>query len=349
MKAVVYSRHGSPDVLEIKDVEKPVPKDNEVLIKVRAASVKPLDAGLIKGMPYIVRVLLGLPTPKDTHLGVDVAGQVAALGRNVTRFKPGDEVFGVGISDPQAAAVKVWIPQGAFAEYVCATESTLVVKPENVTFAQAASVPVAAFTALQGLRDKGHIRTGQKVLINGAAGGVGTFAVQIAKSFGAEVTGVCSTRNVDMVRSIGADHVVDYTQEDFTRRGRRYDLIFDCVGNHPLSACRRVLDPTGIVVMVGERTGRGAIGILARLITALVVSRFTSQKLRTFLARPSQEDLVILRDLMKAGKIRPVVDRCYSLSEVPMAILYLEQRHARGKVVISLEHHNQLQPASVEA
>lgn len=344
MKAVVYSRHGSPDVLEIKDVEKPVPKDNEVLIKVRAASVNPLDAGVIKGMPYIVRVLFGLPTPKDTRLGVDVAGQVEAVGRNVTQLKPRDEVFGVCISDPQASAVKVWIPQGSFAEYVCATESTLVVKPENVTFVQAASVPVASFTALQGLRDQGHIRTGQKVLINGAAGGVGTFAVQIASSFGAEVTGVCSTRNVDMVRSIGADHVVDYTQKDFTKRGWRYDLIFDCVGNHPLSACRRVLNPKGIVVMVGERTGRGAIGILARLITALVVSRFTSQKVRTFLARPTPEDLVILRDLMKMGKIRPVIDRCYSLSEVSAAILYMEHRHARGKVVISLEHNHKLQP-----
>jgi NADPH:quinone reductase-like Zn-dependent oxidoreductase len=310
------------------------------LIKVRAASVNPLDAGVIKGMPYIVRVVFGLPTPKDTRLGVDVAGQAEAVGRNVTQFNPGDEVFGVCIGDPQASAVKVWIPQGSFAEYVCAPASTLVVKPENLTFAQAASLPVAAFTALQGLRDKGHIRKGQKVLINGAAGGVGTFAVQIAKSFGAEVTGVCSTRNVDMVRSIGADHVVDYTQEDFTKRSRRYDLIFDCVGSHPLSACRRVLNPKGIVVMVGEGTGRGAIGILARLITVLVVSRFTSQKLRTFLARPSQEDLVILRDLMKMGKIRPVIDRCYSLSEVPAAILYLEERHARGKVVISLEHNN---------
>ena len=340
MKGLVYSRHGSPDVLEIKDVEEPVPKDNEVLIKVRAASVNPLDAGLIKGMPYIVRMLFGLPKPKDTRLGVDVAGQVKAVGRNVTQFKAGDEVFGVCISDPQASAVKVWTPQGAFGEYVCAPESTLVVKPDNVTFRQAASVPVAALTALQGLRDKGHIQPGQKVLINGAAGGVGTFAVQIAKSFGAEVTGVCSTGNMQIVRSIGADQVIDYTQEDFTKRGQRYDLIFDCVGNHSLSACRRVLHPKGIVVMVGDRTGRGAIGILARLITALVVSRFTSQKLRTFLARPTQKDLAVMRDLMQAGKVRPVIDKCYSLSEVPAAIRYLEERHARGKVVISLEDSN---------
>jgi NADPH:quinone reductase-like Zn-dependent oxidoreductase len=348
VKAVVYSRYGSPDVLEVKDVEKPVPKDNEVLIKVRAASVNPLDAGAIKRMPYILRALFGLRKPKDTRLGVDVAGRLEAVGGNVTQFKPGDEVFGVCISDPQASAVKVWIPQGAFAEYVCAPGSTLVVKPDNVTFEQAASAPVAAFTALQGLRDKGRIQPGQKVLINGAAGGVGTFAVQIAKSFGAEVTGVCSTRNVDMIRSIGADHVVDYTQEEFTKRGRRYDQIFDCVGNQPLSACRGVLNPKGIVVMVGEQTGRGAIRILTRLITALVVSRFTSQKVRTFLARPSQEDLVIMRDLMKTGKVRPVIDRCYSLSEVPAAIRYLEERHARGKVVISLEPKNKSELASVE-
>ena len=336
MKGLVYSRHGSPDVLEIKDVEEPVPKDNEVLIEVRAASVNPLDASLIKGMPYIVRALFGLPKPKDTRLGVDVAGHLEAVGRNVTQFKPGDEVFGVSISDPQASAVKVWTPQGAFAEYVCAPESTLVVKPNNVTFEQAASVPVAGLTALQGLRDKGHIQPGQKALINGAAGGVGTFAVQIAKSFGAEVTGVCSTRNMEMVRSIGADQVIDYTQEDFTKRGQRYDLIFDCVGNHSLSACRRVLNLKGITVMVGDLTGRGMIGILARLITAFVLSLFGSQKFVTFLARPSKDDLTVMHDLMKAGKVRPVIDKRYKLSEVPAAIRYLAQKHARGKIVITL-------------
>jgi NADPH:quinone reductase-like Zn-dependent oxidoreductase len=336
MKAVVYSTFGSADVLEIKDVEKPVPKASEVLIKVRAASVNPLDAGLLRGLPGIARWLFGLQKPKDTRLGVDVAGEVEAVGRNVSQFKPGDDVFGVSIHDPQGLAVKVWTPQGSFAECVCAHESTLVVKPDNVTFEQAASAPVAAFTALQGLRDKGKIQPGQKVLINGAAGGVGTFAVQIAKSFGAEVTGVCSTGNVDMIRSIGADHVIDYTQEDFTKRGQRYDLIFDCVGNHSLSACRRVLDPKGIGVMVGDLTGRNAVSILARLVVAFVSSRFTSQKLVTFLARPSHADLIILRDLMKAGKVKPVVDRCYSLTEVPEAIRYLQQRHARGKVAISL-------------
>ena len=336
MKAAVYNRYGPPDVLQIKDVEKPVPKDNEVLIEVRAASVNPLDGGLMKGGG---RMVTGLRKPKITRLGVDVAGQVEAVGRNVTQFKPGDEVFGVSISDPQASSVRVWIPQGAFAEYACAPESALVLKPDNVTFEQAAAVPVAAFTALQGLRNKGQIQPGQKILINGAAGGVGTFAVQIAKWFGAEVTGVCSTRNVDMVQSIGADHVVNYTQEDFTKRGQRYDLFFDCIGNHSLSACRRILNPKGIYVMVGERSGRGMIRILARLIAALVWSRFVNQKLVTFLAKPRNEDLTIMRDLLKAGKVTPVIDRRYSLSEVPDAIRYLEDGHARGKVIVTLGYN----------
>jgi len=323
MKAAVYTRYGPPNVVvQIADVEMPVPKDNEVLIQVRAASVNPLDWHFMRGTPYFVRIMTGLRKPKITRLGVDVAGQVEAVGGNITQFKPGDEVFGSC--------------QGAFAEYVCAPESALVTKPNNVTFEQAASAPVAAFTALQGLRDKGQIRPGQKVLINGAAGGVGTFAVQIAKSFGAEVTGVCSTRNVDMVRSIGADRVIDYTQEDFTKRGQRYDLIFDCVGNHSLSACRRVLNVKGICVMVGDRSGRGMIGVLARLIAALVLSWFVSQKLVTFLARPSKADLSIMRELMATGKVRPVIDKRYRLNEVPDAIRYLEEGHARGKVVITL-------------
>ncbi len=279
----------------------------------------------------------GLRKPKITRLGVDVAGQVEAVGRNVTQFKPGHEVFGTCIRDPQDSALRVWMPQGAFAEYACAPESALVMKPDNVTFEQAASAPVAALTALQGLRDKGHLQPGQKVLINGAAGGVGTFAVQIAKSFGAEVTGVCSTKNVDTVRFIGADHVIDYTQEDFTKLGRRYDLIFDCVGNHPLSACRRVLNPGGICVMVGDRSGRGMLGILSRLLAAVVLSWFVSQKFVTFLARPAKDDLTIIRDLMKTGKVKPVIDRRYRLSEVPEAIRYLGARHARGKVVITFE------------
>jgi len=334
MKAAVYRRYGPPEVVEIEDVEKPVPKDDGVLIKVCAASVNPLDAGLIKGAGRLVN---GLRKPKVKGLGVDVAGLVEAVGRNVTQFEPGDEVFGACIDDLQDSSLRIWIPQGAFAEYACAPESALVTKPDNVTFEQAASAPVAAFTALQGLRDKGQIQPGQKVLINGAAGGVGTFAVQIAKSFGAEVTGVCSTRNVDMVRSIGADHVIDYAHEDFTKGGLRYDLIFDCIGNHSLSACRHILNSNGICVMVGEMSGRSMIGIVARLISALVLSRFVSQRFVTFLARPNKDDLTIVRDLMKAGKVKPVIDRRYSLSEVPEAIRYVEERHARGKVVISLE------------
>lgn len=338
MKAAVCGRYGPPDVIQIMDVERPVPNDAEVLIEVRAASVNPLDVGSMKGRPYIARMMTGLRKPKITRPGVDLAGQVEAVGRNVTEFKPGDEVFGVCINDPQASAVGVWVHRlGAFAEYVCAPESTLVTKPDNVTFEQAASVPLAAFTALQGLRDKGQIQSGQKVLINGAAGRVGTFAVQIAKSFGAEVTGVCSTRNVDMVRSIGADHVIDYTQEDFTNSRQRYDLIFDCVGNHSLSACTRSLNPRGICIMVGELTGRGMTGILARLVTALVLSRFVSQKLVTFLARPNKKDLTIMHDLMKAGNVKPVIDKQYRLSEVAEAMRYLEGKHARGKVVITLE------------
>ena len=272
MKAAVYTRYGPPDVVQIVDVEMPVPQDNEVLIKVRAASLNPIDGGLMKGNPYSARILFGLRKPKDTRPGRDVAGQVEAVGRNVTQFKPGDEVFGSCISDPQDSGAQVWIHcQGAFAEYVCAPESTLVTKPDNVTFEQAASVPLATFTALQGLRDKGRIQPGQKILINGASGGVGTFAVQIAKSFGAQVTGVCSTRNVDMVRSIGADRVIDYSQEDFTKSGQRYDVIFDCVLNHSLSAYRGVLNPRGIYIGVAGSGSRWMIGLLAPLLKSACV------------------------------------------------------------------------------
>jgi NADPH:quinone reductase-like Zn-dependent oxidoreductase len=245
------------------------------------------------------------------------------VGRSVTQFKPGDEVFGSC--------------RGAFAEYACTSESALAMKPDNVTFEQAASVCVAALTALQGLRDKGHIQPGQRVLINGAAGGVGTFAVQIAKWFGADVTGVCSTRNVDMVRSIGADRVIDYTQEDFTKSGQRYDLILDCVGNHSLSACRRILNPKGIHIAVGGPSGPWMIGPLASAITAAVLSRFASQKLVMVLMRRSKEDLTIMHELMKTGKVTPVIDKHYRLSEVPDAIGYMEEGHARGKIVITLE------------
>jgi NADPH:quinone reductase-like Zn-dependent oxidoreductase len=325
MKAIVYHRYGSPDVLKCEEIEKPTPADDEVLIKVRAAAINPADR-LFRGTSYIVRILTGLRKPKDTRLGRDVAGQVEAVGRNVTQFKPGDEVFGSC--------------RGAFAEYVCTSESALVMKSNNVTFEQAASAPVAAFTALQGLRDKGQIQLGQKVLINGAAGGVGTFAVQIAKSFGADVTGVCSTRNVEVVRSIGADRVIDYTQEDFTKGTRRYDLIFDCVGNHSLSACRRVLNPHGICVLVGAPHKVWI--VLIRALKALVLSRLVSQNFVMFIARRSKEDLTIMRDLMKTGKVTPVIDKRYRLSEVPEAIRYLEEGHARGKVVITLEYNSKM-------
>lgn len=321
MKAIVCHNYGPPDVLRCEEVEKPAPGDDEVLIKVRAASGNPLDWKIMKGRPYIARIMFGLRKPKNTRPGVDVAGQVEAVGRTVTQFKPGDEVFGSC--------------RGAFAEYVCALESTLVTKPDNVSFEQAASVPVAAYTALQGLRDKGRIQPGQKVLINGAAGGVGTFAVQIAKWLGAEVTGVCSTRNVEMVRSIGADHVIDYTQEDFTKGGQGYDVLFDCIGNHPLSACRRILNPNGRCVMAGGPDKLQ--NILTRALTALVLSRFVSQKFVLFIARRSKEDLTIMHELMKAGNVTPVVDRRYRLSECAEALRYLAEGHARGKVVITLD------------
>ncbi len=323
MKAIVYDRYGSSDVLKCEEVEKPTVGDNEVLIKVRAASVNPLDWHFMRGMPYPVRVIAGLRKAKDKRLGVDVAGRVEAIGRNVTQFKPSDEVFGSC--------------RGAFAEFTCTSEAELFMKPDSVTFEQVASAPIAAFTALQRLRDKGKIQAGQKVLINGAAGGVGRFAVQIAKSFGAEVTGVCSMRNVDMVRSIGADHVVDYTQEDFTESGRQYDLIFDLIANHSLSACRRVLNPKGICVTVGGSAGRWMIHPIARSITALVLSRLVSQKFVLSLAKPSKQDLTIMHELMKARKVTPVIDPYYKWSEVPGAIPYLEEGHARGKVVITMK------------
>jgi len=326
MKAIVYHNYGPPDVVKLEDIEKPTAADDEVLIKVRAASVNPVDR-LYRGRPYLVRIKIGLSKPKDTRLGRDVSGVVEAVGTNVTQFKPGDEVFGTC--------------SGALAEYACASESAFVMKPDNVTFEQAASVPIAGLTALQGLRDKGQLRPRQRVLINGAAGGVGTFAVQIAKSFGAEVTGVCSTRNVEMVRSIGADHVIDYTREDFTKGGEHYDLIFDLVANHSFSARRRVLNPKGIYIGAGiVGLGGSMVRLLAHQITELVLSRFVSQKFLTLMAKLRKEDLVIMGELIETGKITPVIDRYYSLSESPEAIHYLEQGHARGKVVITFEHNN---------
>jgi len=328
MKAAVYHKYGPPaDVLRIEDVEKPVPKDNEVLIKVRAAAINPLDYGLMSGRSYVVRLMTGLWKPKLARPGVDVAGQVEAVGGRVTQFKPGDEVFGSC--------------RGAFAEYVCALESGLAMKPGNVTFEEAASVPVAAYTALQGLRlggvgGKGQTQPRQKVLINGAAGGVGTFAVQIAKTFGAEVTGVCRMSNMEMVRSIGADHVLDYTREDFTKTGQRYDLILDCVADHSLWACRRALTPQGTCVPVGG-PGHSLASLVARLIAAIVLSRLVSQKFIPILAKAKKDDLNTMRELMAGGKVEPVIDKRYRLTEAAEAVRYLGEGHTRGKVVISLE------------
>ena len=323
MKAIVYCDYGSPDVLKLEDVEKPTPGDDQVLIRVRAASVNPFDWHVMRGRPYVVRVQAGLRKPKLIRLGIDFAGTVEAAGKNVTRFKPGDEVFG-GTT-------------GAFAEYVAVRENgPVVLKPPNLTLGQAASVPIAAVTALQALRNRGKVQPGQKVLINGASGGVGTFAVQIAKSFGAEVTGVCSTRNVEMVRSIGADHVIDYTKEDFTKSGQRYDLMLDNVGNRSLSECRSVLNPQGKYVMIGGESGRW-LDPLPRMVAARVMARFVSQEMGMMLAQVKKEDLTTLADLMQSGKVTPVIDRRYRLSEVPAAIRYLEQGHARGKVVITFE------------
>jgi NADPH:quinone reductase-like Zn-dependent oxidoreductase len=323
MKAIVYHEYGSADVLKCEEIEEPVPKDDEVLIKVRAASVNPLDWRLMKGEPAILRIFFGLRKPRLGRPGVDAAGEVEAVGPNVTQFKPGDEVFGAC--------------RGALAEYACTAESKIAIKPDNVTFEQAASADVAGLTALQGLRDKGKIQPGSKVLVNGAAGGVGTFAVQIAKSFGADVTGVCSTRNIEMVRSIGADTVVDYTKEDFTKLPQRYDVILDCVGNHSFSACRRILNSDGRFVMVGAPHDASVMGLLAQMIEALLLSLFVSQKAVMFIAKSSQDDLTLLGELIATGKLKPVIDKSYSLSEAADAVRHVEEGHARGKVLITLE------------
>jgi NADPH:quinone reductase-like Zn-dependent oxidoreductase len=319
MKAAIYTSFGPPDVLRIAEVEKPVPKDDEVLIKVRAASVNPLDWRLIKGEPRVIRLMAKL-LKMSGRPGVDVAGEVETVGPNVKQFKPGDAVFG-GC-------------RGAFAEYACTTVSKVVMKPDNVTFEQAASVQVAGLTALQGLREHGKIFAGSKVLVNGAAGGVGTFAVQIAKSFGAQVTGVCSTRNLEMVRSIGADEVIDYTQNDFTTTNQRYDLILECVGNHSFSECRRVLNPAGRFVMIGAPHEMSVIGMLALMIKPFLLSLFVSQKAVMFMARSSQGDLTLLGELVSTGKLKPVINSIYSLSDAREAVREVEEGHARGKVII---------------
>ena len=323
MKAITYRCYGPPDNLEYGDVAKPAPGDDEVLVKVRAAAVNPLDWHYMRGSPYIMRLGSGVGAPKDPRLGVDFAGTVEAIGSKVSRFKPGDEVFG-GAS-------------GAFAEYLTIAEDrALALKPPNVTFEQAAAIPIAAITALQALRDKGNLGPGQKVLINGASGGVGTFAVQIAKSLGAEVTGVCSTRNVDMVRSLGADHVFDYKNEDYTESGEKFDLIVDMVGNHSLTANRRVLTADGKLVLVGGSSGDW-VGPLAGPLKAAALSPFVDQELITLLARLKQEDLEFLGDLMQSGEMTPVLDRSYPLIEVPAAIRYSEEGRARGKIIINVE------------
>ncbi len=325
MKAIVYCDFGLAN-LKLAEIEKPVPTDDQLLIRVRAASVNPYDWHFIEGTPKIMRLGVGLRKPKDTRLGVDFAGTVEAVGKNITQFKPGDEVFGGR--------------GGAFAEYVCRNATGAVaLKPPSITFEQAASVNIAGITALQGLRDQGKVQPGQKVLINGASGGVGTFAVQIAKALGAEVTGVCSTRNVDLVRSLGADHVIDYTKEDFTKTEQRYDVILDNVPNHTLSECRRILNPDGKYVMVGgggPRDGKW-LGPLGRVIHALVLKPFVSQQMGMMMADTSQKDLTLLADMMQSGKVKPVIDRTYKLSEVSEAIRYLEEGHARGKVIIELD------------
>jgi NADPH:quinone reductase-like Zn-dependent oxidoreductase len=322
LKAITYHRYGSPDVLELEEVDEPVVKEDEVLVRIRAASVNPRDWHFMRGLPYIMRPI-GLRIPKDGGFGSDVAGQVEAVGKTVTRFRPGDEVF-------------AHVLKGGFAEYACVPEDSLGLQPANLTFEQAAAVPLAALTALQGLRDHGRVQPGQNVLIIGASGGVGTFAVQIAKSFGADVTGVCSTRNVDMVRSIGADHVIDYTQEDFTRSGQKYDLILQLAGTRSASDCRRALSSKGTLLLSSGESGGRWIGPMDRIIKAVVLSPFVSQRLGPFEAKPSKEDLQVLKELIEAGKVSPVIDRTYPLSETPEAIRYLEEGHARGKVVITV-------------
>lgn len=318
MRAAVYTMYGPPDVVRITEIEKPVPKDNEVLVKVRAASVNPLDWHFMRGAPFVVRIGAGLREPKVTRLGVDFAGQVEEAGRNATQFKPGDEVFGC--------------IRGAFAEYVCVPEDKLVPKPANLSFENAAAVPVAAISALQALRDKGHIQQGHKVVVDGASGGVGTFAIQIAKSFGTEVTAVCSTRKLDTARSLGADHVIDYTREDFTKNGKRYDLILAANAFHSIFDYKRSLSRRGICVFVGG----GGVQILQALLLGSLLSLIGSKKFSFLMAKISHKDLIVLKDLLEAGKIAPVIDKRYTLSEISEAIRYLETGHARGKVVITI-------------
>jgi NADPH:quinone reductase-like Zn-dependent oxidoreductase len=320
MKAIIHTKYGPPEVLQLKEVEKPVPKENEVLVKVFAASVNPADWHMIRGEPKFARLTFGLSKPKNIIPGIDIAGKVEAVGKNVKEFRPGDEVFGdCG-----------W--GGAFAEFVCVPENRLVPKPANISFEEAATIFVAGITALQGLRDKGKVQTGQKVLINGASGGVGTFAVQLAKYFSAEVTGVCSTRNLDLVSSIGADKVIDYTKEDFTSTAEKYDLIIDNVANRSVTDLKQALSPNGLCIIIGFSS---LSRMFQHMLLGSLVSMIGNKKIGGLgTAKPNKKDLVFLKELLEADKIKPVIDRRYSLSEVPDAIRYVEEGHARGKVVI---------------
>lgn len=326
MKAIVYCDYGSPDVLRYQEIEKPAPASNEILVKIHAAAANPLDWHYMRGLPYIIRLFNGLRKPEDIRMGVDYAGTVQAVGSNVTRFKPGDEVFGAS--------------SGAFAQYVTTPEDRAVVlKPANLTFAQAAAIPIAAVTALQGLRDKGKVQPGQKVLINGSSGGVGTFAVQIAKSFGATVTGVSSGRNHAMVYSIGADHMIDYTKEDFTQGAQRYDVIFDLVGNHSLGEYKGVMKSDGILVMSGGAGLDGGqwVAPFLPMLQAALMSPFVSQHFANLLAELNKQELTVLADLIQKGKVTPVIDRSYKLEDTAAAIRYLETGRARGKVIITMD------------
>jgi NADPH:quinone reductase-like Zn-dependent oxidoreductase len=323
MKAIVYHRYGPPEVIQYAEIENPAPAENQVQIRVRAASVNPYDWHFLRGKPSFIRLFTGLRSPKSPRLGADVAGEVQAIGSKATLFKVGDPVYGTG--------------KGAFAEYVCASENELALKPDNLSFEQAASIPIAGITALQGLRDSGQLQPGQSVLINGAAGGVGTFAVQIAKSFGAQVTGVCSTRNLELVQSIGADHVVDYARDDFTKSGQQYDLLFDLVGNRPLSALRRAITARGTYVGCGGGgPDRKSFDLLSIMFGRLLVSPFVSQRLTGVLAKIRHQDLNAIGDLVRSGKLTPVLDQSFALSDTPKAIRYVEQCHARGKVTIAV-------------
>lgn len=321
MKGFIYREYGSGDVVHMEDFEKPVPGDNEILLRVRAASVNAMDSHYLTGM-YVMRPMTGLKHPKPTRPGADLAGEVEAIGRNVTTFKPGDRVFGVA--------------RGAFSEYACGPETKFALMPANLTFEQAAAIPVAGVTALQGMRDKAKVQPGQKVLINGASGGVGTFAVQFAKAYGATVTAVCSTQNVELIRSIGADRVIDYTRDDFTRTGEKYDVVYDNAGNRSFSEVRRVMKRDSVFIPAGVRPGGKWLGPIPHLLNVLTARLFASQKVIFFIANISTDDLNAIKTFVEEGKVMPIIDRRYSFVEVPAAIQYLKEGHARAKVVVTV-------------